>query len=180
MNIEELFEKQKKLDDFIMGKFDARGIKTTEYDKLLSFRLLSFIVEVGEIVEATNREETLFEYIDALHFLLSIGNLIDIKIPYKSESFKKSYNFMVLNIGIEGLDVYQSILVSFSKLSNKTKCFKYWSIKRNVKVDLFDNYLDLFLNFIYLGHLLEFTDLEIETAYIKKNDINYRRQVESY
>lgn len=179
MIIRKYFEKQKQLDDFIMEFVKRRG-EVIKPHELLAYRLLALITERGEMADA-DRENSIKEYVDIWHFLLSVGDLVGVKRPYETTEFKCMYEKLRLNIKTNYTEISESFLISFSKFANITRSFKYWSIKKNCSDDELNSaYIDMFLNFIYLGHVLGFTAEEIEIEYVRKNEENYQRQNEGY
>lgn len=74
-----------------------------------------------------------------------------------------------------------SLQVEVSELANATRCFKYWSVKGpEPKEKMLDEYADIIHFLLSVGNALEFTAEEIEQAYLKKHEENYRRQREGY
>lgn len=95
MEIKELLEKQKQLDEYITKKFDP-----TMYQRdFLICRLLALQVEVSELANATrcfkywsekpseSKKRVLDEYADVLHFLLSIGHTLN----FTAEEIEQAY-----------------------------------------------------------------------------------------
>ena len=87
INLEQLYEIQSKLDRYIVSKNTDSCVGLDGNDEaFLSDRLLALFTEVGEFANATrcfkywsvkgmeSRERLLDEYVDILHFYLSIGN----------------------------------------------------------------------------------------------------------
>ena len=106
MDIKELFEKQRELDEFIIEKRYCGGLeKEATYDEnlFLTNRLLALAVEVGELANATrafkywstkeseSKERLLDEYVDCLFFLASIGNTLKFMAEEVEEAYKKKY-----------------------------------------------------------------------------------------
>lgn len=68
-----------------------------------------------------------------------------------------------------------------SELANATRCFKYWSNKDSEPIErLLDEYADCLHFLLSIGHTLNFTAEEIEEAYLKKHEENYKRQEAGY
>jgi len=84
ITLEKLYQLQNKLDCYIVGKKDNEIDHNDK--KFLNDRILALFTEVGEFANATkcfkywsnkppeNRIRLLDEYVDILHFYLSIGN----------------------------------------------------------------------------------------------------------
>lgn len=99
------------------------------------------------------------EYVDCLHFLLSIGNKIGVKeyVPFK---------YFMLTNDITGL--FNSI---FKLIGQWDRLFLF--------IDQ-DPYHFVMYQFLQLGKALGFTREEIEAAYMDKNAVNHQRQQEGY
>src|SRR5690606_35097166 len=111
-----------------------------------------------------NYQKALEEYCDGLHFILSIGNdlnLSEIEFQFNENEFT-------------------STLEAFRHTIN-------WAV--NLDYVLFDadtlfkprkTYFWLLNSFVWLGEQLGFAWEQIEQAYIRKNQINHDRQNNSY
>lgn len=102
MTLTELYEKQKQLDQLIVD-----GINNIDLDGndiiFLSDRITALGVEVSEFaneVEAfkywkqnkrSNKEKQLSEYVDILHFWLSIGNTMKFEPLEVEAAYRKKY-----------------------------------------------------------------------------------------
>ncbi|WP_373897283.1 dUTP diphosphatase [Haloimpatiens sp. FM7315] len=160
MRFTDLFSLQKALDSRIKKEHNLES-------SLLSKKLLALQVELGELANETrcfkfwsnkgpsDQQTILEEYVDCLHFILSIGlekDYTDVNIePVKSE-LKLTDQF--LNLFIDVTD----FIVCNSK----------------------DHYLTMFEDYISLGHSLNFSLDDIKNGYLKKNEINHKRQDEGY
>ncbi|MBB5324663.1 dimeric dUTPase (all-alpha-NTP-PPase superfamily) [Anoxybacillus tepidamans] len=102
------------------------------------------------------------EYVDCLHFILSIGLELGITEIHNLSSDKGAdllFMFMEVNessiiliqYAIDGNDAYSSIA-----------------------------YIDMFEKFLGLGEMLGFTWEQIEEAYLRKNAVNHERQNNNY
>ncbi|MDI6567102.1 dUTP diphosphatase [Bacillus subtilis] len=191
MNLEKMFEMQKALDERIIKE------KGLEGQDLLPNLILALQVELAECANewrgfkhwSNDREprtkhplETspngafrkggnplLEEYVDCLHFILSIGN----RIGYSNKNTKKleggtlRSNLDVADqVGVFS-DVFEAIAmvnedISLSRLGPKA------------------SYAILFRRFNSLGTMLGFTPDQIEAAYMEKNAVNHQRQQEGY
>ena len=190
MNLQPLFEAQKKLDEHIER---SKGLEGTN---LLPEKILALQVELGELANewrgfkywSENRfpqtkvfktvdtdmkvkiNPLLEEYVDGLHFILSIGN--DLGITHEdicveddltgedtTETFNDLFNYVTT------LNVYLDIKIPAS-------------ITRE---DLKEAYHDIFECFVGLGESqLGFTWEQIKQAYFAKNKENHRRQENGY
>lgn len=156
MDFKWLKEKQRELDTYIG---ETKGIRMEEHvldrNKALLVEFGEFINEVPELFKywsnkKMNRDEALEEFVDGIHFLISISNDLNIQDYQYDEPYIKEEDLVV------------SIYEKMSTLM-KTKDFK----------GLMDEYL-------YLGYSLGFTNQEIMSFYVNKNDKNYERQNNGY
>lgn len=162
MNLNKLFSMQEILDDRIEKQHNLQDVS------LINKKILALIVELGELANETrcfkfwskkspsSKEVTLEEYVDCLHFILSIGlynKYLDIELNYLNHTDSNLTDlFLTLNLSISNF------------INNQSK----------------ENYVNIFNNFLFLGKLLGFTPTDIETAYISKNEINHERQDQGY
>ncbi|AZJ44196.1 dUTP diphosphatase [Bacillus velezensis] len=98
------------------------------------------------------------EYVDCLHFILSIGNRLD-------------YN------DSETINIILSKYLNIRGILNPK-----WLFSSLISTVAFtrQNYINLFINFFTLGKRLGFTIEQIEAAYMEKNAVNHQRQQEGY
>ncbi|WP_096435932.1 dUTP diphosphatase [Alteribacter populi] len=177
MNLKKLFKMQKELDQDIVKR------KGLEGQDLLPKKILALQVELGELAnewrgfkfwsenqkprtkvgltsfhaarEGKTRNPLLEEYVDCLHFILSIGIESKLTENVKVEnwpSIKTESSFRLM----------YSFIEDFQKGSIQTR------------------YNALFTEFHFLGESLGFTWDEIEQAYFDKNAINLERQRSGY
>lgn len=102
------------------------------------------------------------EFVDCLHFILSIGN----DITYLTDD---EIEEVLTNAKVP--DDYGNIVDTFIVL-NSYSC----ELKHCEKRD----YINLLTIFLNLGYELGFTDEQIEQEYLKKNEENHRRQLTNY
>lgn len=159
-----LSEQQNKLDKYI---FDKNNLF---YDqKIFSKKICAFFVELGEFANeersfkywsrkpASALDIQLFEYIDGLHFLLSIGN--DLQFPFAD------YEFVPVKQEMNLIDLY---LLIYKNLGD----FVYES---NL-----ENFEQLFNNYLTISQLNNYSNKKILDAYEIKNKINFERQDKEY
>jgi len=102
------------------------------------------------------------EYVDCLHFIMSIGLELNILDRYADE-----VNF---NIGSRARRTFPTD--EFRNTFRKVAVFDmHWNER---------DYMDVLSAFSTLGDSLGFTEEEIEDAYFKKNEINHERQEAGY
>lgn len=161
MNMRQLFDIQKQLDETILRNHEL-------YNKdLVPAKILALEVELGELANETRcfkfwskkpsspKTVILEEYVDCLHFLLSIG---------LDEGFDNAQILMKSNP--------RDLVQQFQEIFRKSSVF-YQSLKE-------EDYVDLFEGFLSLGRKLGFTWEDIEEGYLLKNQINHQRQAEGY
>lgn len=162
MKLDQLFLMQKELDSKIE---EQHGLKKEE---LFDRKVLALQVEIGELANETRcfkfwslkpsspKEVILEEYVDGLHFILSLGLTLNYSMDIETEASAK-----MGSVTEQFLVVYQ--LISQFRESRDE-----------------DTYQILFASFIHLGELLHFEWKEIEQAYYKKNEVNHERQQTGY
>lgn len=179
MNIIHLFQLQKELDNKIVEKQGLQNVLLFQ-EKKLSFRdELSELLHVWRghkywsennkpITKAVRNEGQMMEedkvyynplleeFVDALHFALSIGlerewnKYIDAFVVRTNKGHSKTEIIDVFN------DLYEN---------------KLWNAA---------HYMTLMNDLAYLGAALGFSAIEIYNAYIEKNKINHDRQASGY
>lgn len=160
MNVVRLLELQKALDDRIVEEHHLHN------SSLFNRKLLALQVEVGELANETRcfkywstkspapKETILEEYVDGIHFILSLGielGVSEINVP-SLQSGSTVEAFQEVFHAIDGLNQNQNV----------------------------DSFLTLFKTYLELGASLDLTIEEIEHAYLKKNEINHQRQSDGY
>ena len=181
MNLKKLSDIQITLDERIKQQHPIK-----EGEDRFSKKLLALLVELGECANeqrswkfwsnnqnpCLNRTQHDFysgdvireynplleEYIDNLHFILSLGREININIP---SEYKREWM-------IKEKDIVNQFLAVFSLAS------RFGITKSETDFNLT---LDTFMG---LGEMLGFTWEEIEASYYEKNEINHGRQNDNY
>lgn len=172
MNLTGLFDTQLKLDAEIEKKHPI-----SPEEKIFKINL-ALLVELGECAnewrgfkfwstdqEAKTKVETYYgtgiyhnplleEYVDCLHFILSIGNFIN----YEQKEFALGQFYV-------GENITEQFLVVFDYAA---------SMQHD------DYYYELMQSFLHLGDMLGFSWEEIEAAYYEKNKVNHERQASGY
>ncbi|HLR41042.1 MAG TPA: dUTP diphosphatase [Virgibacillus sp.] len=156
-----LFTMQAALDKYIEENNDLANTDIFEA------KYLALLVELGELANETrcfkfwskkpgsDRAVILEEFVDNLHFILSLG-------------IEKEYRFE--GKGLENVTLTQT--EQFTNTFAACVHFKQEPTKHN--------YEQLFTDYLQLGSLLGFNEAEIQEAYFKKNKINYERQNQGY
>lgn len=156
-----LFDMQEKLDNYILENHQLE--KRSYFDE----KYLALLVELGELANetrcfkywshksASNKDVIIEEYVDNIHFLLSLG--IEKKFQFTSITVdEKNYS------QTEQFNLIYDASIRFYQ--DRTK----------------DNYIKVFTELLRLARLLGFSETEIITAYHEKNKVNYERQNSGY
>lgn len=157
------FEKQRELDEFILKKFNLE-----ENQELLEKRIVAFQVELMECCNSWRgfkywtenpepKEDLLEEYVDGMHFILSIGNLIG----------EAEDTFPLFPSGPHVAEVEPIMLFC---LTADLAC----------KMHHDNHYSHLVMVFFDLGYSLGFTWDQITEAYNKKYEVNIQRMNNGY
>ncbi|MDP4088623.1 MAG: dUTP diphosphatase [Bacillota bacterium] len=161
MNLEKLFALQKELDLRIRSEHNLQS------HNLIQMKILALQVEIGELANETRcfkywsekqpspKEVILEEYVDCLHFILSIG-------------LEKEFS----DVNFELKEMDNSLTEQFLNL--------YIDLNDFVICQTSEQYITLFEDFLSLGISMGFSDKDIEGAYLAKNTINHQRQNSGY
>lgn len=185
MNLEKMYEMQKALDERIIKE------KGLEGQDLLPNIILALQVELAECANewrgfkhwSNDREPRicvidkkgqtakeyyknplLEEYVDCLHFILSIGN----RLGWNDTDTIDDVVVQHL-ISDKGFDTAKT----FSCLLSIAYGFHFSNVEKRT-------YISLFTTFFELGNKLGFKWEQIEAAYMEKNAVNHQRQQEGY
>lgn len=147
-----------KIDEDVLGK-----------ENIFDLRFLALQVKVGELANLTKcykytnakedipKEKLMFRYIDALKYLLSIGNMHD---------------FNIINLeAVNNSSREESLIKVFSLIYDDITELKY-TASRNNYVDSVNSYIRLFSRFMNLGRLLGLTFEEVYNYYMQLGPIN--------
>lgn len=161
MNWQSLFQMQKQLDYFIEEQHSLAG------EPLFEKKVMALLVEVGELANETrcfkfwslkppsDRSVIAEEYVDGIHFILSLGLEIGIE-----------------DINLEGKESTEDLTSLFHHVFDAIHQFK---LDRELLT-----YEKLFTTYLTLGNKLGFLANDIQEAYLKKNKINFERQEQGY
>ncbi|MCB2290374.1 dUTP diphosphatase [Clostridium sp. CS001] len=161
MNLQRLFQMQNTLDKRIETEHNLEGMP------LLHKKILALQVELGELAnetrcfkfwstkKASSKDIILEEYVDCIHFILSIG-------------LEKNFQAITLNVNHIAFELSEQFLTLYTNITDFIVCSSL------------DNYLIIFQNFLSLGNSLGFSTEDIENAYLHKNNINHERQDNGY
>ncbi|KAF5039759.1 dUTP diphosphatase [Proteiniclasticum sp. QWL-01] len=161
MQLRELFAVQKQLNERIVQEhgLDPASLKNKKY--------LALLTELGELANETrcfkywstkppsHRDKILEEYVDCLHFILTIG------LDHGFEEVEPDDSVETTDLTSHFIDLFLAVneLVSFSSMNS------------------FEVLLE---DFFALGRTLGFTLEDIREAYLAKNQINHQRQDNHY
>lgn len=102
------------------------------------------------------------EYVDCLHFILSIGNDME-------------FNLQTIKI-YKKTDITEQFISVFDDVSYfQRSVFENWEDWAQLEA-----YEEIFSGFVGLGEMLGFTWEQIEQAYLDKNEVNHKRQNNGY
>lgn len=121
-----------------------------------------------------DKNPMLIEYVDCLHFILSIG-LEDAK--RYGETYPIYYKFESIE-AIKYESIIEQFNYSFSQISYFMDCACQCEMGTETEVD--EQYETIFRIFLGLGEMLGFTREQIEQAYYEKNEVNHERQNTGY
>ena len=161
IDLTNLYQKQAELDQRIADNHHV------SYETTRERRILALLVEIGEFANATRcfkywsnkpseaQDIVLDEYVDGLHFFLSLG--IDIKVSKKTYNHTKHAD----NLTKQVLEVYRLASLFYKNQDEKS-------------------YIKAFQAFINITVLLKVRWVTIEKAYYKNLGENYHRQDTNY
>lgn len=167
MELTKLFEVQLQLDAEIEQKHPTE--KMERVDK----KFLAMFTEFGECAnewrgfkfwsndQEPRIKELLEEYVDPLHFILSLG----------------------LEFGFETIN-FRNKLTEYEETIERTVTRQFNSVIYRAAQFESDHqqedYVELVLAYLALGEMLGFSCEQIETAYLEKNQVNHERQANGY
>jgi dimeric dUTPase (all-alpha-NTP-PPase superfamily) len=162
VNIEMLYEMQEGLDRHIEEK---HGLQSED---LADRKVLALLVELGELANetrcfkfwslkpASEHKVILEEYVDGIHFILSLG----IETGCRQSEFTDAY--------LPSCTLSEQFLAIYSRIDEFRKSREKQA------------YADLFREYMGLAAMLGFTGEDVVKAYLEKNEVNYERQRSGY
>lgn len=161
MDLNQLFKIQEIVENNIRNSAEIEE-DVLGKENIFDLRFLALQVKVGEIANLTKcykytrikedipKEKLMFRFIDAMKFLLSIGNM---------------HEFSIINLdAINSISEEENIIKVFSCIYSDINDLKE-AISRNNYVDSVNNYIRLFARFMNLGKLLGLTFEEVYEYY---------------
>lgn len=163
MNYDRLFEAQRVLDEHIIGE------KNLEGQDLFTNKVEALLCEIQETANETrcfkhwsnkgpSMDNALEETADSFHFVLSLGNDLNIDAEKVAKQPARLYN---------------DLTSQFIALSYVVSCIAMYNDKQRY-------YMETISLFKGLITLLGFTEEQLEEAYYKKNEVNHERQATGY
>ncbi|PIC65274.1 dUTPase [Sporosarcina sp. P13] len=161
MKLDQLFNMQKALDAYIQENHKA----TETFNE----KGLALLVELAELANETRcfkfwsmkgpsaKDMILEEYVDSIHFLLSLG----IEKDFDGLENWPTSNELEMDLTQLFLQTGQAIYTFLDELS-------------------FESYKNIWMQYGALAKTLGFTEKQIIQAYIDKNEENYARQRSGY
>lgn len=161
INLEKLYKYQQELDE------EIANIHHVDYKSTHQKRLLALLVEIGELANETRcfkywsnkgpspKERIMDEYADGLHFFLSLG------IPLKTTKFEYELNKNEEDLTDQFHKLYSLIVV----------------LQNNYNLE---NYIKAISYFLNLAYSLDMTSNDIVDSYMKKLNVNHKRQETNY
>lgn len=170
MNLKELFDMQRTLDERIIKQHGLEG------QDLLDQRILALNVELAELAQETrcfkfwsaNRqpsERVLDELVDVLHFVLSVG----LELKLDTQTVEHLHSESTMNRCFRKENVV-NILINHM----------FNSISQLLRFEYFTTYIAVWSDFIDLYINLGFTWEQVTQAYMEKNKENHDRQDRGY
>ncbi|TRM12907.1 dUTPase [Lentibacillus cibarius] len=156
-----LYKMQSQLDDYIESQHDLQHVD------LFQKKYLSLLTELGELANETrcfkfwslkpkNKQSIILEeYVDGIHFILSLG-------------LEKGYRNLPGSVNTANSDESEQ----FIRVYDACATFYYHPTQQN--------YEELLGHYVQLGELLGFDEQAIIDAYREKNEINHKRQDQGY
>lgn len=163
MLFKKLFEMQAALDSYIEENHQLQN------ENLFNRKVLALLVEIGELANETRsfkfwsvkpsseKKVVLEEFVDGIHFILSLG----LECGFQSEPVK-----------VEAISSNGDINEQFLKIFQAVSTFQ---TSRS-----FSHYIKVIEYYLQLAAMLGITFEEMEQAYIEKNEVNFKRQQNSY
>ncbi|MCY7631424.1 dUTP diphosphatase, partial [Bacillus altitudinis] len=118
---------------------------------------------------AGTKNPLLEEYVDCLHFILSIGNLTKYSKNNDVNDLKRN------TVEAIGVNVFLELFKEITFFNEVRKVSKNTIEPAHTMI-----YERIFWRFNELGEALGFTPRQIEAAYMEKNAVNHKRQQEGY
>lgn len=187
------FQTQKELDVHIEEEHPREEGEERFFDKALAFR-----TELGELLneypkvfkfwsnKENNKEKGLEEYVDGLHFILSIGLELGCTLSNDKEIEKEKKTILSgfsknLHVKERRKRISSYFTLLFNLVSTlEATVVSFHETKEEKEKEIKRVYQTFFIQYLVLGGLLGFTKEEITMAYFQKNKKNHERQKTGY
>lgn len=186
LNFEEMIEKQHELDLFIINKQNLQGYGIINKCIALSCEVSECLNEWQgfkdwKINNNPKREEMLEEYADIMAFAFGIGNHLGAdtnNLVYNVAYNEKHHS----DTGLIFMILQQSVLTLYAHLKKYAKeengFIRFRDMNKEEKAATLINFV--LVEMVKLGAALGFATNEMEVAYYRKMEINYKRQLNNY
>lgn len=173
-----LLKIQRELDETIESNHGLTGAN------LIPYKLLAFQVELGELANETRcfkfwskkpasaKDIILEEYVDGLHFLMSLG--LDSGHEPSAE-FWRVVDQLMTGTKEELSNIADHNAKQTAAFQKVFKALTAYNAEHTLPV-----YKQLFADFLVLGDVLGFSIEQMVEAYLEKNKVNYERQEQGY
>ncbi len=163
MKFAKLFAMQAALDRYIEENHQLQN------EDLFDRKILALLVEIGELANETRsfkfwsvkpsseKQVILEEFVDGIHFILSLG----IECAFDKQPLELEEQQTELEVNELFLEIYERV-----STFRKTRSLSH--------------YLEVIKYYLQLGAKLGISFQELEKAYVDKNEVNYKRQQNSY
>ncbi|WP_352418940.1 dUTP diphosphatase [Proteiniborus sp.] len=163
MNLDQLFKLQQIMENNIkrISQIDENALGE---ENVFDLRFLALQVKVGELANLTkcykysktrediSRDKLMIRYIDAMKYLLSIGN---------------ENNFSIINIdSVNSVAKEESVIKAFGNIFDDITHLKY-NIKHSNYIDAMSRYIKLLGEFLNLGSNLGLSFEEVYNYYLE-------------
>lgn len=191
--MEQIFDLQWKLNTYTLKNIgidyrasiedpNQKTVWIENYRKALSAELAELIREVKEFGLGT--ENGKIEIVDMLHFLVSLSHIVGLdasKLP-KTEAWKgtAAEDQPMLNHEISFGETAIRTFLNLDDLQNSIK-WKWWAKGGGFNIEKATRaVIELWVRFYELCAVFSLDHAAVERIYVGKNEINFRRQNESY
>lgn len=145
--------------NYEMIQEDAEGIGQHEYIECVDCEGRSSVGPKNPLLE---------EYVDCLHFILSIGNEMKFEANQSIKLINTHKNWILESRDVKNTSVTEQFIIVFN------------NIHEFEQMKGLEEFYYMISEFFILGAKLGLTDEQVEQAYYDKNKINFERQANNY
>lgn len=191
--MEQIFDLQWKLNTYTLKNIgidyrtsivdpDQKTVWIENYRKALSAELAELIREIKE--SGIGTENGKIEIVDMLHFLVSLSHIVGLGASELPEAPASTAEAAENNSATGNKTSFdQTVIETFlhlDALQNSVK-WKWWAKGGGFNSEKAKNaVVDLWMDFYEMCTLFDMNQATVERIYVGKNEINFRRQDESY